>query len=385
MASKYNSPLFLIGLLTPLLGGQACGDIGDLDDPGDEIEDLEPRIIDGQLTSAWEAVVAVRKNAPGGWCTGTQITDALVLTAAHCMTFIDDAGDLQVIDPTTVQVYWGEHASAGIFGDSDPTMLGLRGTTEVLIHPEFDGLVGGADDLALLVLDGPGFAKPLPIRTEDEPVPNGEIMNLVGFGVFGFIFNPDGSFNLQFDTRKREGQAPLADSATLFPGFPGEKGEIYAADGAGAATNMCFGDSGGPLVANLGGEDVVIGVASYVNVQFCSEGSFFARVDVAEDFIDDNVDIIPNVECVDTSGGGTHVAHFGYENPAGWTVKRPLGPSNTLVEPGSIGPSTPAPPTTFASGHQPDAFSVEYPAGGTVVWTLGDRTASTDDITTPCP
>jgi len=326
------------------------------------------RIVDGQLTEDWPAVVGVTSSV--GLCSGTQITDRLVLTAAHCLTGFDEAGALFEADPASVQIYWGSDLLAGLSGLPDPAFQGWRGATKIEIHPGWDYTLGLATDFALVFLDGPGYAEPIPIRTDDARVPVGTDVELVGFGTYE-VLELDGGLAPQYDGRKRFGDAPLISLASLDPALAPLDDELYAADGSGLAANGCYGDSGGPLLGTHDGEDIVLGVASFVDSGVCDMTTLYSRVDVAEDFIDQYVGISPVLECVDELEDGTYVAHFGYMNRAPWTVAREPGSSNRF-HPSSIDRGQPG---AFAPGRHVDVFTVPF-SGGNLVWTLGSKTAT---------
>ena len=61
----------------------------------------------------------------------------------------------------------------------------------------------------------------------------------------------------------------------------------------GQPTSGCFGDSGGPLVVLNKSGDVkcLYGVASFVDDNFCRNGTYFARVSSFEEWIKDNMSI----------------------------------------------------------------------------------------------
>lgn len=332
-----------------------------------ELEADTPRIIDGQLTEDWPAVVGVASSV--GLCSGTQITNGLVLTAAHCLTNIDEMGELTEADPDSVQVYWGADLLAGLNELPDPTQLGMRGATRIEIHPAWDYTLGVAADFALIFLDGEGFAEPMPIRTNDVRVPAGENVQLVGFGTFEVLENEDG-IDPQYDGRKRSGNAPIISLADIDPTFSELDDVLYAADGTGLNSNGCYGDSGGPLLGQQDGQDVVIGVASFVDSPLCDITTLYDRIDVAEDFVEQYVEVKPLVECVDELPDGSYVAHFGYHNRAPWTLTREIGDDNRFHP----WPEDRGQPSEFLPGRQVDVFTVPF-EGQNQVWKLGEKLA----------
>jgi lipopolysaccharide/colanic/teichoic acid biosynthesis glycosyltransferase/translation initiation factor IF-1 len=91
--------------------------------------------------------------------------------------------------------------------------------------------------------------------------------------------------------------------------------------------------------------------------------------------------IKPILECVAINDDGTYTAYFGYLNKNDFTVTMPAGEGteNYFMPGGDVGQ-----PTEFVPGrtpYYPDAAFVITFEGGTLVWTLGNKTAtaSTDD------
>lgn len=335
------------------------------DEPEGELDEL--RIIDGSLTDQWPAVVGISSSV--GVCTGTQISDRLILTAAHCLTDMDESGVITTAAPASVSVYWGADLLATLDGQPDPTFLGLRGATRIDIHPDWAFDLVASTDLALITLDGPGFAEPLPIRTDVDAAPPGQDAQLVGFGTFE-VLEGEAGIEPQYDGRKREGVSALLSLATLDPSLAPLDETLYAADGTGVAANGCYGDSGGPLLLSEDGQPVVAGVASFVDSPVCDSLTGYARVDVQQDFIDPFVNVSPVLECVDALPDGTYVAHFGYKNHAAWTVERPVGSDNRF-HPSAMDRGQ---PESFEPGRQIDVFTV--PFTGTLVWKLGSKTST---------
>lgn len=351
-------------MLTALLAS-ACAEPSD---EGAWGEADDPRIIDGELSEAWPAVVGVQ--SPVGLCSGTQIAKHVILTAAHCVT---DLETLESASAGDVSIYWGNDLLTGLSGAEDPSFIGRRGAKEVAVHPSYlDPSNPEPRDIAIIVLDGPGFAEPIPIRTEDEPLASGEAVTLVGFGTFDVLDDGGGGVP-QYDGLKREGRAELIDLVSVFPdaaGF-GLEDLLYTVDGRETLANGCFGDSGGPLLAQTEDGYEVIGVASFVDSSFCDGFTFYDRIDTLEEFVTPFVRLSPVLECVEEKDDGSYVAHFGYFNPNGWALDVSVGGDNRF----SPGPKDRGQPELFEPGRHVDVFEVPF-VSGNQVWKLGRRTAT---------
>ena len=110
--------------------------------------------------------------------------------------------------------------------------------------------------------------------------------------------------------------------------------------------------------------------------------------------VNEQADVRPALECVAANADGTYTAYFGYENRHGEPVTIPRGSRNRLTPASYDGQQPTAFPmpnavpgrpgrTPFYPGH---AYTVTFPAGTQVVWTLGGRTATaSDDPAQRCP
>jgi hypothetical protein len=103
---------------------------------------------------------------------------------------------------------------------------------------------------------------------------------------------------------------------------------------------------------------------------FCEDYSIFTRIDPSLDFFDAELeragdsDIVPRLECVEDTGSGL-VAHFGYQNANGLTVKVPYGSRNSFDRDHGH-----ARPSAFSPGDSPYDFSVAFNAGQRLTWRL---------------
>ena len=167
-------------------------------------------------TSDLAVVSLVRVSDPRtSRCTGTAISERVVITAAHCEAHLD---------PTAYQAFFGSDLDAG--GHLVDILDGIG-------HPSYENTAEA--DLALLLLAEPA---PATVRLVDEPLiaaPTPVALRLVGFGMTA----PDAWDG----DRKREG---WTETTAVEPTFVT----------LGAAPSLpCSGDSGGPaFIATSAGE-----------------------------------------------------------------------------------------------------------------------------------
>jgi len=177
------------------------------------------------MTFPGEAVVHVVSKGVG--CSGTLITNALVLTAHHCVVQRDEKGEILERDlpASALDVELG--------GDYHPW---ATVKVSAILTPGC-GYRGGQGDIAILVLSRKlvGLAM-MPTRLA-EPPRVGEAIETVGFG--RCPLSTDGVHRV----RREGGLIEKVDADSMF-----------------APASICPGDSGGPARSRVTGE--VIGVVS---------------------------------------------------------------------------------------------------------------------------
>lgn len=213
-------------------------------------------VINGKDSDASQDAVVLlvrfdaRANALGS-CTGTLISDRLVLTARHCVADTDQYASCDAKgNPLALGVVRANHKPETMYvfvGRKRPDFNGGR------ITPDGQGakiLDDGAKtlcnhDIALVVLKEPiRNAKIAPIRL-DDPVTKGEAITAIGWGVTDTTAEP--SVRQQRTGVKVLGVGPF-DAAFAVPPNEFEVGE-----------SICSGDSGGPAIAR---SKAIIGVVS---------------------------------------------------------------------------------------------------------------------------
>ncbi|MDP2344332.1 MAG: trypsin-like serine protease [Deltaproteobacteria bacterium] len=199
------------------------------------------------------AVVGVGTGAPpGSECSGTLITDDVVLTATHCTE--------------------GQSATRFYvtFGDDDFDPVLVIDVIEKTEHPELD--------IAMLRLASAPAAqidiRPIPAFSGDLLEQDaGELFEQAGFG--------------QTESGDSNGLFFVAEPFDSF-----EEGGYLVVDGEGRH-GVCFGDSGGPSLRQTAQGGVrVMGALSYGDPE-CTGFDRYTRVDLARDWLEDFAGPIP--------------------------------------------------------------------------------------------
>lgn len=264
----------------------------------------EPSAIVGGETvapGAWPSVVAI--HIAGYICTGTLVTDRLVMTAAHCL---EDGPSL-----AQLSVVVGDDVYSKIQQTIDVVAYGL--------HPEYCGSdpeVCKADvwDYAYVELAEPVVGveptRPLTRQEEwDEAMYRGSRVTLVGFG----------RSEKDLTGIKREVEADIVGFTPLTLEF--------MAGGGGADT--CLGDSGGPAFFTLAsGEVVLAGVTSRGHTE-CGKGGYYGIPYAAlcwlneETGVDLRTDACGTCDCLDLDTSD--------DDGCGCAASDPVGPLGLAV------------------------------------------------------
>ena len=355
-----------LGLCGLLLGACAFG-------TEDDVGQTEQDIVRGSRESGYKAVVAVRINGFQGWtlCTGTYVAPRVVVTAAHCMRidaipgqtfvyhgrdYLNDVNDLPEIPAPGRRSDWARAEST-------------------VVNPTYDSGVN-YPDTAVLLLDRELPMSPIPLLKHhvSDSTRTGTI---VGWGgkkaLTADISQVEGAGIKRSATVRLLGSPTEADyhADDPNPGMldPEIRADLLKTDGRAPRSNTCAGDSGGPLIVERHGKEYVAGIGMWTGL-FCEDYSIFTRIDPVMDFFDAQIDrageadIVPRLECVEDTGGGL-VAHFGYQNDNGVTVKIRHGSKNDFAR-----DRADARPELFAPGNNPYAFSVPIRNGQRLTWKL---------------
>ena len=208
---------------------------------------------------------------PSHRCSGSLLTDRVVLTAGHCVT-LDDDGTLA----SSARVYFEQDVDAV---EEYPTGGGVVATT--LASYGYEGLrnLPQSRDVGLVILDAPvtetyaitEYASLAAAGTLDEYGTGLDAsIDLSGYGV------QRANKNHVIAARERLSAETFIISSRN-PRLSGGFNVQLASNRGGGRGGTCFGDSGGPVL--LGGTDVIVAVNSFVLNGNCAGQGYGYRTD----------------------------------------------------------------------------------------------------------
>ena len=201
-----------------------------------------------EVNNGWESVVFLY--AGGGVCTGTLVSDDVVLTASHCLDGVWGSIDVFWCNDCINQGYWAQ-----------------RSSNDYHQHPHYNPNTMAAD-IAVLVLNQDGATDPIPMNKDganNSWLGASNPLTFVGFGVTAYYANDSGI--------KREVDIAVDewDGTSLY---------YYDSN-----HQTCFGDSGGPAFTDHSGQWKVAGVTSYGD-EHCSQYGADVRVDTYASWVE---------------------------------------------------------------------------------------------------
>ena len=223
----------------------ACSALSGCAQPGSEsLGQSDSSIIGGKLDTADKGVVSLLKQAQGGYypaCSGTLLTQNLVLTAHHCVAELSSA-DGASVDCTTTQFQNQALASKmliSIEANVGTDKLNPFKVAQVWVPPGDNSVCGR--DIALLLLSGSGVpagaATPIEPSLTRELSPN-EVFAAIGFGLQ----------SATDQTGATAGHRMSVSNAKVYCEGTACNSDMVKATEFIADSPVCSGDSGGPAL-----------------------------------------------------------------------------------------------------------------------------------------
>ncbi len=212
----------------------------------------DPRIISGEPADFGEYpfMVALLFNREGSdfqnqYCGGSLIASRWVLTAAHCVEFLDSADQIEVV------------VSRTNLDSTEGVKVAVR---DFYIHPDYDPNLL-SPDVALIELARPVNIEPIQLASigDDSFEDAGDVLTVIGWG------NTDMRPNqTNWPDELREVEVPVVSDADCDFAYSGDVTvETQVCAGA-KGIDSCQGDSGGPLFGTTAsGEFVQVGIVSW--------------------------------------------------------------------------------------------------------------------------
>lgn len=190
------------------------------------------------VSTSTVALIEIDETGPYLACTGTLISENLILTAAHCVKYVEVPESLYVSFNTEIPTF--------------KNFTNVISAEKIKVHPEFGykynentNYSTGHNDVALIKLSGraPENSRPVPILTNSKTLQPSTKVLLAGFGLINEIGTPIESKVLNYVW------VPLAKILDT----------ILVTDQT-SAQGACAGDSGGPAYVEGPTGLIVVGI-----------------------------------------------------------------------------------------------------------------------------
>ena len=213
------------------------------------------------LANTYSNVAAFIVQAPNGQvfpiCTGTLIAPTVVLTAAHCTSYVE-----QVLVPAGYTV-WVSFSNQIAFGPltNAATLASLIRVTDLITNPNYSQRQSDVGDLGLLILAR------APVGITPATLPTLGLLDQLSAqnGLKGAKFTVAG-YGVQ-DRVVGGGQPSFTDANPLYRGYAVEsflalnKGFLRLSQNPSTGdAGACYGDSGGPNFLTVNGQQVLVAI-----------------------------------------------------------------------------------------------------------------------------